>query len=69
MKRVSRAQLRGQKLDDDCKRYGHTTTNEYGREDKRVYCCGLYNLMTDEPLEKCKVCKAFVKNEKEPEDA
>lgn len=63
---ISRAKLRGYKLDDDCKRT-NTTTNEYGLDDNRVFCHGLYNCMTDEVIEKCLCCKAFVYNaEAEP---
>lgn len=35
MKRVSRAQLRGQPLDPLCKK-AHTTTNEYGPDEAGV---------------------------------
>ena len=38
---ISRAKLRGYKLDEDCKR-ANTTTHEYGLEDDRVFCRGLY---------------------------
>lgn len=58
---ISRAKLRGYKLDDDCKR-ANTTTNEYGLDDNRVFCHGLYNCMTDELIEKCLRCKAFLCN-------
>lgn len=40
VKRVSRAQLRGQPLDPVCKR-AKTTSGEYGAEDKRVFCYGM----------------------------
>lgn len=66
MKRVSRAKLRGKPLDPYCK-IANTTTNEYGKEDKRVYCYGLYqnNISgtSDDIAECCKQCKAFVGNE------
>lgn len=62
-KLVSRAKLRGCKLDDDCKQ-ANTTTNEYGLDDNRVFCHGLYNCRTDEIIEKCLHCKAFVYNAK-----
>lgn len=60
---ISRAKLRGYKLDEDCKR-ANTTTHEYGLEDDRVFCHGLYNCRTDEIIEKCLHCKAFVYNAK-----
>ncbi len=62
MKRVSRAQLRGQPLDPLCKK-AHTTTHEYGPEDKRVFCYGLICCENDEPEELCAVCGAYVRNE------
>ena len=62
MKRVSRAQLRRRPLDLLCKK-AHTTTNEYGPEDKRVFCYGFICQMNDEPEELCAVCGAYVKNE------
>lgn len=58
---ISRAKLRGKVLDKDCKT-AHTTSHEYGLEDDRVFCYGLVDLSTDEPLEKCKVCNAFIDN-------
>lgn len=63
MKRVSRAQLRGKSLSAMCKK-AHTTTNEYGLGDKRVFCCGIWEAMTEEPVADCKLCGAFVWNEK-----
>ena len=62
MKRVSRAQLRGRPLDPLCKK-AYTTTHEYGRDDKRVFCYGFLSMMTDEPEEQCAVCGAYVRNE------
>ena len=58
---ISRAKLRGKKLDKDCK-IAHTTSHEYGLEDDRVFCYGLVDLSNDELLEKCKICKAYVDN-------
>lgn len=62
MKRVTRKQMRGKPLDPLCKK-AHTTTNEYGLDDKRVFCYGIWESRTDEPVEMCRVCKAFVRNE------
>lgn len=62
---ISRAKLRGCNLDEDCKR-ANTTTNEYGTDDDRIFCHGLYNCMTDELLEKCLHCKALVYNAEPP---
>lgn len=56
-----RAALRGAPLDKDC--YGcKTSRNEYGPDDNRVFCYGLIDLSTDEPIKKCKCCGAFVDN-------
>ena len=62
MKRISRETLRGKHLDPMCK-IAHTTTNEYGPNDKRVFCYGILNAMTEETTEWCKKCGAFVGNE------
>ncbi len=67
MKRITRAQLRGQPLDPLCRK-AHTTTNEYGPDDKRVFCYGIYDCMTDEPEELCEKCGAFIRNESPPEN-
>ena len=63
--RVSRAKLRGKSLDEDCKK-AYRAAHEYGPEDNRVFCYGLIDLENDEPLEKCKVCGAYVENEEPP---
>ena len=60
-----RSKLRNKPLDYDCKK-ANTTTHEYGQEDNRVYCLGICDSMTDETLEKCKICGAFVENATEP---
>lgn len=62
MKRIDRATLRGKPLDEDCKR-ANTTTGEYGKEDKRVYCFGLYKECSNCDIRKeCTECKAYVYN-------
>lgn len=61
MKRISRAILRGRPLDPACK-IAHTTTGEYGPEDNRVFCYGLYDASTEEVEDLCRNCKAFVFN-------
>ena len=59
---ISRAKLRGKPLDNDCKQ-AHRTTHEYGMEDDRVYCYGLYEDMSDwEIRKKCRECGAYVDN-------
>ena len=58
---INRAQLRGKPLDKDCYR-ARRTTNEYGPEDDRVYCFGLYGYYgEDDLLDKCEVCGAHVR--------
>ena len=58
---ISRAKLRGKKLDEDCKR-ACTSTNEYGSDDDRVFCYGLVDCSTDDLIEKCRNCKALACN-------
>lgn len=41
-----------------------TQPYEYGLDDNRVFCHGLYNCRTDEIIEKCLRCKAFIYNAK-----
>ena len=57
---VNCAILRGEKLDDDCKKAN--TTNEYGPQDNRLFCYGLVDCSTESYLEKCINCGAFVDN-------
>lgn len=56
---ISRAKLRGSKLDENCKQ-ANTTTKEYGLDDNRVFCYGLYDCRKQELVEKCLSCKALV---------
>ena len=58
---ISRAKLRGKKLDEDCKR-ACTSTNEYGSDDDRVFCYGLVDCSNDDLIEKCRNCKALAYN-------
>ncbi len=67
MKRVTRAQLRGQPLDPLCKK-AHTTTHEYGLDDNRVFCFGWICRENDEPEALCEACGAFFRNMKPLED-
>ena len=64
---ISRAKIRGKKLDEDCKR-ANISTNEYGPDDDRVFCYGLVDCSTDELIEKCKNCKALAYNATPPEE-
>lgn len=58
---INRAKLRGKKLDEDCKK-ANTTTHEYGLNDDRVFCYGLYDFGGVDLIEKCEKCKAYVYN-------
>lgn len=66
-KMISRAKLRGKKLDEDCKG-ACTSTNEYGPDDDRVFCYGLVDCSTDELIEKCRNCKALAYNAAPPQE-
>lgn len=59
---ISRAELRGKRLENEC--YGaNTTRHEYGIEDNRIFCYGLYMEQSEtEICDKCLKCKAFVGN-------
>ncbi len=59
MKKVTRAELRGKPLNRDCYK-ANTTTNEYGKDDNRVFCFGLYADKTEEIRDECMNCKANV---------
>lgn len=62
MKKITRANLRGKPLDKECYR-ANRTTNEYGKDDNRVFCYGLYAEFSDDVIdEKCLKCKAYVGN-------
>lgn len=62
---VSRAELRGKPLEPYCEK-ANTTTGEYGKEDKRVYCYGLcqnnISGTSEEIAQGCKKCKAYIDN-------
>lgn len=62
MKRKTRAQMRGKPLDDDCKKYGRPDSGQFGPEDKRCFCTGIWNRMYDDYERKCIVCPALVSN-------
>lgn len=62
MKKINRAELRGHPLDKDCIT-AKTTTNEYGKNDNRIYCYGLYAEGSSYLINpKCSKCKAYVMN-------
>ena len=58
---------RGKPLLDMCiDRPDILSYNEYGEDDKRIFCYGFNNKMTDEPLEECRNCGAWVYNAEPP---
>ena len=62
MKSISRSVMRGKSLDDDCLT-ARISKHEYGPNDNRCFCYGLYVPCNDwEILEKCLNCKAYVYN-------
>ena len=67
MKTIGRDKLRGKPLDYECYS-AHTTRHEYGENDNRVFCYGFTDSMTDIPLTKCMLCKAFINNAEPPEE-
>lgn len=58
-----RAELRGKPLDEDCKK-ANISTHEFGMSDNRKFCYGIYEMSTEETLDKCKSCGAYVYNAK-----
>ncbi len=56
---ISRATLRGSKLEKFCQK-AKTSCNEFGLHDNRVYCYGLIDNSTEELIKECKHCKAHV---------
>ncbi|QHI72884.1 hypothetical protein [Aminipila terrae] len=60
-----RSELRGKSLDDDCK-IAKISTHEYGMEDNRKFCYGLMEMSTEELIDKCITCKAYVDNAEPP---
>ena len=58
---INRAIVRGKRLDKDCMR-ANTSSHEYGADDDRIFCFGLYDKSSEELLEKCENCKALAGN-------
>ena len=58
-KRKTRAQLRGKPLDEDCKRYGRSDPYQFGIMDRRCFCTGIMDKMTDDYMPKCRQCAAL----------
>ena len=68
MKRVSRSAIRGKPLDDDCRKYGRPDSGQFGENDKRCFCTGIWDLMRDEYKPKCYECNAFNMNAEPPKE-
>lgn len=62
MKRVTRSQLRGKPLDEDCKKYGRSESGQFGPDDFRCFCSGIWNRMYEDYERKCVTCPAWVSN-------
>ena len=61
-RKMTRADLRGRPLDSDC-HMANISRGERGSDDKRNFCYGRADGMTDELLDKCRQCGALVWNE------
>lgn len=68
MKRVSRATLRGKPLDDDCRKYGRPDAYQYGADDRRCFCTGIWDRMHEDFEPKCRDCSAWNGNAEPPHD-
>ena len=53
---ISRAELRGKRLDRDCIEIAKST-KEFSNDNRR-FCTGLIEASTEDLLPKCKTCKA-----------
>ena len=60
MKTINRSMIKGQKLDDDC--VTARVCTEFYKDTKYCFCYGIVDLHYDEFLDKCKNCKACVRN-------
>ena len=59
---ITRERIIGHSLDQECKK-ALTTANEYGANDNRIFCYGLYKEQSvTEIRDECINCKAFVNN-------
>lgn len=53
--------MRGKLLDEECYK-AKISSNECGPKDTRKFCYGLMDMSTEEHLEKCIECGAYVNN-------
>lgn len=69
MRLTGRAILRRKPLDEDCKK-AYVSKHEYGLDDNRIFCHGLYvhGGISAEIEEKCINCGAFVNNAELPKE-
>lgn len=65
-KRKTRAQLRGKPLDEDCRKIARSDSGQYGPQDRRCYCTGIWDPMHEEILSKCRECRAWNNNAEPP---
>ena len=64
MKTIGRDKIRKKPLEHDCYS-AKTSRHEYGNDDNRVFCYGLYN-EADCLMYKCMICPAHVYNAEPP---
>ena len=63
-KTYSRSQMRGDKLDADCKYKSVIVRDADGPGDPRQFCSGIMDELTKDIKDKCTACKAYVENAK-----
>lgn len=66
MKRQTRAQLRGKPLDEDCRKIARSDSGQFGAQDRRCFCTGIWDPMHEDFLPKCRECKAWSSNAEPP---
>ena len=67
MKTIGRDKVRGKPLNHDCYS-ARISRHEFGMDDPRVFCFGLYTEMGDDIQTDCVTCKAYVGNAKPPKE-
>lgn len=66
MKIINRAKLRGKPLDDICKK-AKPASQEYAN-DNRVFCMGYIDARTEEAVDECLKCRAYIWNATPPRE-
>lgn len=60
MRTINRSNIRGETMEEDCKTA--KVCSEFYKDTKYCFCYGIIDLHYDEYIDKCKNCKACVKN-------